>query len=572
VDRVAVTAALETYQPPVTSRTGWSGLGRREGLLALGLSAALVWLAQFHHFRDFGLYEDDYWFISEAMGKDISYLGARFVTAFTTLPQGRPFGFFLPDLLSFAGDKLGGLSGIYLLGFAIVTLNTFLCYCLLRTRVPVAPAAFGAAVFCLFPADTTKILLTHDFQLQPSLTFALLASLAYMSGRRPLAYVVSAGALLSYESGFLALFALPLFERPWDRHTWRDLARHVAIMLGIVLAVFALRFVVGERRAVGSAGSVAEIVPPLVGSLVLGPFRSLAGMFYGPLKAIPTWDTETLVAAAIGFVAFGVLLLRVRPRSPEAEPTAEHSPGTQPSLRLVQFQLCAAGVVMLVLGYALAFTHFPPNALVGRGTSVHLGATLGMSVVAAAVAWFLLSLQWQVAIALLSAYFAIAVGYYVTIEHDFMRSWQLQRAFWQQVDACCGDLQDGTVLLYTLTNADEPTFIFTNSWADPLILGETLQFPSIWTQPPRLFSVTDWQGRVQPDGDHLDWWVPAASWDEHWEQLPQGNVILLTRDADGNLVRVTGQVEVAGHELQLKAPGDPGQLPPAQLYAPLLGG
>ena len=48
---------------------------------------------------------------------------------------------------------------------------------------------------------------------------------------------------------------------------------------------------------------------------------------------------------------------------------------------------------MLVLGYALAFTHFPPNALVGRGTSVHLGATLGMSVLAAAVAWLLLGLR-----------------------------------------------------------------------------------------------------------------------------------------------------------------------------------
>ena len=55
------------------------------------------------------------------------------------LPQGRPFGFFLPDLLSFVGDKLGGLAAIYVLGFCIVTLNTFLCYRLLRDRVPVAP-------------------------------------------------------------------------------------------------------------------------------------------------------------------------------------------------------------------------------------------------------------------------------------------------------------------------------------------------------------------------------------------------------------------------------------------------
>ena len=39
---------------------------------------------------------------------------------------------------------------------------------------------------------------------------------------------------------------------------------------------------------------------------------------------------------------------------------------------------------MFALGYGLAFTILPPNAVVGRGTSVHLGATLGMAVLAAA--------------------------------------------------------------------------------------------------------------------------------------------------------------------------------------------
>src|SRR5215471_5004545 len=246
-------------------------LARRESPIALGLIAALVWLAQFHHFQDFGLYEDDYWFISQAMGKNWDYLARRFVTAFTTLPQGRPFGFFLPDLFSFLGDKLGGVAGIYVLGFVVVTLNKYLCYRLLPTRVPIAPAAFGAAVFCLSPADPTKILLTHDFQLQPSLTFALLAGLAYATGRKRLAYVVATGALLSYENGFLALFALPLLVRPWGRTMRRELIRHVLILVGIVALVVVLRLVVGETRATASAGSAADLVPRMVGSLVVGP-------------------------------------------------------------------------------------------------------------------------------------------------------------------------------------------------------------------------------------------------------------------------------------------------------------
>ncbi len=67
---------------------------RYEGPIALVLSAGLVWLAQFHHFRDFGLYEDDYFFISEAMGKDPAYLASRFSTAFSKLLTALGVSFF----------------------------------------------------------------------------------------------------------------------------------------------------------------------------------------------------------------------------------------------------------------------------------------------------------------------------------------------------------------------------------------------------------------------------------------------------------------------------------------------
>jgi hypothetical protein len=298
-------------------------------------------------------------------------------------------------------------------------------------------------------------------------------------------------------------------------------------------------------------------LPPLLGSLVLGPVRSLAGMVYGPLKALPTWNLETFLVGVIVLVGVGAVLMGAQRARGEGD-------------RRIALQVAAAGLVMLVLGYGLAFTHFPPNALIGRGTSVHLGATLGMSVLATGLAWLLLGIQPRIATALLAAYVALAAGYYVTIQRDFIHSWQVQRSFWEQVAACCSDLRDGTVLVYELPADDEPTFIFANSWADALVLGETYAFPSTWANPPRLFSLTRWLDRVQQDGDHLRWWVPAASWDEHWEVLPQANVILLRRGTDGALVRVTGTITAAGEPLQLADPGPPGAWPPAQLYATLL--
>ena len=102
------------------------------------------------------------------------------------------------------------------------------------------------------------------------------------------------------------------------------------------------------------------------------------------------------------------------------------------------------------------------------------------------------------------------------------------------------------------------------------MLAQTYAFPKDWSQPPRLFSLTEWQNRVQADGGQLNWWVPAASWDEHWEPLPQDNVILLTRAPDGTLSRATGSVDVHGGTLALKPPEAPQSWPPAQLGAPLL--
>jgi hypothetical protein len=363
----------------------------------------------------------------------------------------------------------------------------------------------------------------------------------------------------------LALFGFPLLVRCWDRRLPRALALHALALLAVMAVAVGARYAAGEGRAIQSVGGVGEIAPRLIGSLLLGPLRSLAGMFYGPVKAIPIWDLETVLLFGATAACAGLFLAIVATR--EFRPD-KHVWGSAEYRR--PLQITAAGALMLILGYGLAFTHFPPNALVGRGTSVHLGATLGMAVLAAGVAWIFLVLRPTLAAGLLGAYLALAVGYYVTIERDFLHAWQLQRSFWQQVAACCSDLQDGTVLIYELSPADEPTFIFANSWADPLVLARTFDFPSNWTNPPRLFSLTEWAERVEPEGDHLRWWVPGASWDEHWEMLPQDNVILLRRTPDGTLSRVTGSLTVAGQLLRLKTPSPPGSWPAAPLHDRLL--
>ncbi len=443
-----------------------------------------------------------------------------------------------------------------MLGYAIVVLNAVLCYLLLRRRQSQTVALLGGLGFLLFPADTTKILLTHDFQLQPSLTFLLLASIAYLDGRRILPYVLIVGSLISYESPFVVFFGVPLLDQPWTRQTWRALARHVVILLGVLGLGILVRIVAGEGRAVGATSGVLEILPRILGSLAIGPTRALLLFGYGPLRALPTWGLEIAVLAVLVGVCLFWVCRRLRP-----EPV---------NRRFVE--LLVSGLVLLVLGYVLAFTHYPPTAVAGRSTSVHLAATLGGAIVFAAIASRVLSAGW-VGSALVAAYIAVLGGYYLTIQRDFLVAWEQQKTFWTEIVHCCSDLQDGTVLVVETDQPLGTTMIGGNSWADPLVPRLLYRFPSDWENPPRLFTLApDWTSRIEPAPDGgWQWRVPAATWDEHTEPLPAGNLVVL-RYQDGQLVRVDGSLSVDGGSIPLKPPATAAGWPAGPLYPLLVGG
>lgn len=573
------------------------GLRGLPGLSGLHLSlflAGVVWLAHFAAAGSFGLYEDDYLFIGDAFGRDASYLIER-LQVFRSLPQGRPIGYFLPQLLSFVGDHLGGLRVVYLLAYGVVALNTLLCYALLRrgARAPAFAALAGALMFGLYPGDTTRPLLTHAFQLQPSLTFFLLASLAYLSGRARLSYVLILGSLLAYESPFTLFFGVPLLQPgPWDRARLRRLARHAAVLVLLLAGAVGLRLLVGETRAVESTGAVGPLLPRVLLSLVVGPARALAMLLYGPLVWLPTWSLAMALSAAVAFASTTLLLRATAKRALEDAPTwpargrlgrietlAER--GGVPSWAL---RLLLVGAVLLVLAYALAFTHYPPNAVYGRGTSVHLAASVGMAVLFAGAAGALhglirrLGLPAVLAPALLAAYVALTVGYHQVAQRDFATAWALQQAFWRDVVRLAPDMGEDTLLIFARDTPDETTFIQVNSWADPLVLDLSFEFPGQWQRPPRLFtlSLAGLEARVEPDpGGGLRWWVPAARWEEHWEALPEGNVILLRREA-GRLVRQEGTITLAGRPFELKAApataADGSGWPPGRLFTVVFGG
>jgi len=156
-----LSARSHSLQEELTQRIR-SAVGRPvERFVGPAVLLATVWITDFLHFREFGLYEDDFTFIPQAISMDLAEL-AQFIGNYLVhlYGHGRPLSDSLISLFSFLGWRIAGLNGIYLFGYLIVALNALLFYSVLRRLGSKFFALIGGLAFALFPADTTQPFLT----------------------------------------------------------------------------------------------------------------------------------------------------------------------------------------------------------------------------------------------------------------------------------------------------------------------------------------------------------------------------------------------------------------------------
>ena len=533
-------------------------------IMVLAFLAFTVWIAHSFYFRHFGLYEDDYAHVAPAMGWDLPAL-LRHARVFVTWPLGLPIHFFLPALFSFIGTRLGGLHIVYIIGFIIVTLNAFLFYTILEHTGSEALALTGALAFCLFPADTTQTFLVHALALQTSLTCLLIASLCYLSGKGKISYLVISVALLLYESPFMVFLGIPLLKRKWDRSLLRELVKHALILTAITLCVVFIRKFAGESRVeeVLTWANILLIPLKISAGVVIGTVMSMSLFLYGPARTLLHWNMEIAIASIASLAVFlwGFHRLRIDsidekmdyPLSFHSRPLALKATLQAPAYCWRIARLFVAGVVMLWLAYLVSFTHFPPIARYGRGTSVHLAATFGGSIVFACICSVVLSVAnayrlKKYAIIALALYLSLVIGYRFSIQQDFKQSWQNQRWFWTNVIENSPDMTDGTIVLVMRDGLPRTRYIQTNSWADPFILQHVYQFPKHWENPPRVLVVDDdWTQEVIMNGE--GWTIP---WARYYEFPLQNSNVILLQLADGKLVRSHEPITINGQTLDLK--------------------
>jgi hypothetical protein len=560
----------------------WLKTVRNHDLLACFFLAVLFWAARYWLSAGFGLYEDDLTIIPTAAAMRFSEV-LQFIWVYITHLYGhaRPLSDSFIYLFSNMGWRLGGLRGIYTIGFLITLANILLFYFLIR-RVSNPALAFTAAMaYCLYSADTTQAFLTHSLGVQPSITLLLAAAHNYLSKRKWLAYLLSFLILFSYETPFLVFLGVPLLQRKWNGKLLKEFILH-GLILGVMLAlVYGLRSAIGEGRVSGLSSNDIFSIPfqqVLRGTRVsLTKYLRLAeqtarGLLQNGSELIP-------ILAAFVFLLAG-FWGKVRKEIPDGiaasfdqlsiKPGKFHIPG-----ELLQLgQLAIAALVMVAAAYPLTFTT-QANVVLGRESRVHLAAVVGNALLMGVLLYAFLILAKRLrlilpACILAAAWLALLVGYGFNIQRDYQKAWQLQREFWRQVVQQVPDAGETTVILVEPSGLQDTVQIDANTWNVPRVLPQLFAMPEGWKTPPRVYRLREhWEDNLaisQTEFRLDDKTVTAPP--SLYGTFPSSDIIFLDTRS-GSMKRRNDALPIHGAYYELKPVTDPvlPQLPHSLLYS-----
>jgi hypothetical protein len=496
------------------------------------LLGLLIFSSQFSQVQYLGLYEDDYDYVAETLTYTPKTFFSILEYILTHWPQGRPLGFGIPKSIVFVFHNLGlGVFSLYLLSFLILTANAGLAFCIFRRLFNNVLSAFlGAALFAFFPALTTRSFLMHNLSLQISLLFLLLAIWLILKGKNVLSYLAAFLILLTYETPFTLLYALPLLthqgklNREWVKKT----LVHALILTAILAAYMGARSLLQDERMGQLSSSLLELPWIMIQSAFIGAFTSFRSVFFG----INTFLNAAEGSSPVFGVSLLVLLLGFSfagQKGPQPEEAVSGSPSSRPHARRL-LRIGIAGILCLGLGYLLPFTHFPPIKLAGRLTSIHLPAGLGFSLVLTSLFTFLY-LQYkkpiQKHILTAGAILLIAAfsGYHHVIQRDMVRSFFNQQWFWTHIVQQCPQFEDGTVVIVEKDTLPKTTYIQSFSWADPYILNYLYHFPDTWEQAPTVLTLNPgWEEHLVREDDQ--WIYP---WNAYFSAALQDEKVLWLR-------------------------------------------
>lgn len=524
----------------------WSLFSILKKYFLLGL---VVWITHFLQVDKFGLYYDDHNHLVPALNYRLPILGEHIYNLIIDFPEGRPLHEILISVFTYLG-KNGGITSVYLWAYLLIFINVILFYKLLKIIYPNELFCLtGALSYCLYPADPSRIWLTHTFGIESSMTFFLLASLSYLSGKKLLSYIIITAALLTYETSFLIFIPLVLLEKESSYQKLSiNFLKHNLILLIIFSTSFLIRVFLGDPRT--SNLDFSSALNTLNHNLTIGSIMSFSMYLYRPLEAIQSLDSSGYWILAYSLVLSILIFFSINLNQIISLPD---NTKFNPYLKLI-----IVGILLLLCAYLLAIreTIIFGKVLNGKLARIHFSAIVGNSIIWSASFSLILMLakniyQKRLVLLSISFYFALLIYFGNLVQADFAQSWSLQRAIFTDIVRLCPDLNLDTVILVD-ANFDIPKY------ADPIeevtkdILKRIYKFPN---QHPKAYVLrSDWKNKVEIlDNQFIilnNSTIGIASEDEQ-RQIKLSNVIYL-QAKEGNLARINNRLNILEHQVNFK--------------------
>jgi hypothetical protein len=459
--------------------------------------AVVLLIANYLFASHFGIYDDDYiwvmtlppmhWNFSHALG-EIKRIWPEWVSVY----QGRPLGFSLNILMAFYSGKLPSLVWGYAVGYGIFLTNGVLLFIFARRLMPWTGALVAVLCYVTFPPDASKVILMHR-QLHLSMTFLLIALLLYQQKRMVWAYLVSGLCLITYEAFYLPFVAAPLLAGLPMKRPLTKIATHLVIFFTIAAVVLGLRSQGGDDRSALLTGGIGANLFKIIEALIIGPWTCLHWSFFGaPLRGLneSAWPALVLAILVGGAV---YLVLRRASASAAADTLAQDGESSFKKHLIVG----AGAVIAMSFAYFLAFrdTYFPPVIVDGRLSGVHVGASLGFSLLIG-IAFTTVTERFRKRTALICfltvCFLVLWINYGVTVQKRYMADWAEQAGIWKRLVTLSGSFSDGDIVLVDFSELPWHNGIN----VEPSIgqkgfdaLSYFVDFPKSWAHDPRVFEV-----------------------------------------------------------------------------------
>jgi hypothetical protein len=528
----------------------WAGIG------------VILFLSHFLLVAEFGLYEDDYFYILPHLTEKLGEFSAFFVSALTHPPQGRPLFTCFQGALAYFGYHAGGLVFCHLISFVFLWISAGLLYQLLLRRLSYRAAFLGALLLVLFPLDTSRQILMHQMATVITTTVLLCAFHLYVSRRFLPSYLVAATLLITYESIFLPFIVAPFFLKEQPQRLVRSLVIHTIIFVAIIAIIFGFRVFLGEPRAVETTSNLAQEIPKIAWSCIANPILGVLAIVARPVDALIHSSAEgCIVAVFAGLTAF-VVLRRVPERTAVDIPTS----------RSTGWTIFCAGALAWVIAYLLDFRqyYYPPGITLGRLSAMHGIAGFGAALVLAAVValfYDLLPKRLRIGFDMCGALFVAglaAFGFHIQ-DAEYVASWRQQRDFWLGLVPLIQDARPGDNIVLQIEYRRPGLIPYTEGFsAHGVTVHPNLAFPYFLDftldhrNPPTFHGYADYLKISEANGEIV---IESPGFDPKRFARIQGDNLIFMRAHDGMFERVGGKITLSGHTLlarpMVAVPGNP---------------